>query len=113
MFSLIYQDLFYKKLDFFIESSLKNHLDRFSDTWIENEFLIVWNYIEKSKNFKTSILNSVEKILFEEKILWYSILENNNFEITTIVWNYRLFIEYWEDNDDKIRFVENIRFFNK
>lgn len=113
MFRLIYEKLFYINLDYFIDSSLKNHLDRFNDSWIENEFLITWNYIEKSKIFKKDILDSVENLLSEENILWYNILENNDFEITTIVWNYRLFIEYWEDNDDKLRFIENIRFFNK
>lgn len=113
MFSIIYWDLFYESLDFFIEWNLKNHLQRFNNTWIKNEFLIVWNYIEKSKNFKTDILDSIDEIFFQNKILWYSVLKNKNLEVTLIVWNYRLFVEYMEDSNEKLRFIENIRFFNK
>jgi len=62
---------------------------------------------------KEIIYNSIYILFKKGKILWFKRLENWNLEITTIVWNYRLFIEYWEDNDEKIRFIENIRFFYK
>gem|GEM_PF-6720769 len=52
-------------------------------------------------------------ILQEEKIIAYKPLENNKFMITIKVLNYRLFVEYSEDNNDKLRFVENISFNKK
>ena len=69
--------------------------------------------MKNSITFKDSIYDWINELLIDNKILWYKTLENKNFEITTVVWNYRLFIEYIEDNNEKARFVENIRFFNK
>jgi len=48
-----------------------------------------------------------------EKIYWYSTLENKNHQIKTKLWNFKIFIEYTEDNIKKIRFIENIEFYKK
>jgi hypothetical protein len=49
----------------------------------------------------------------EEKIIIYKPLKNKNLKIIIRVWNYNLFIEYSEDNDEKVRFVEDIVFNRK
>ena len=113
MYQVIIPENVHSIIDNFILSYRNVFVKLFNDTWLSSENEIIENYVLRSKKFQREIYYSVNDLLKEEKILWYSTLENKNFEITTIVWNYRLFIEYWEDNDDKIRFVENIRFFNK
>ena len=84
MYEVIFTDNSSNNINAFIDWYLNSFLDLFTDTW-----------------------------LYEEKILWFSKLENWNLEITTIVGNYRLFIEFFEEKENKLRFVENIRFFNK
>ena len=113
MYKIIILENVHSIIDNFILSYRNVFVKLFNDTWLSSENEIIENYVLRSKKFQREIYYSVDDLLKEENILWYKKLENWNLEITTIVWNYRLFIEYWEDNDDKIRFVENIRFFNK
>ena len=113
MYKVDFREKSSDSIDWFINWYLGNFLELFTDTWLYEEETIKNTYIDNSLKFQKNIYDSVENLLSEENILWYNILENNDFEITTIVWNYRLFIEYWEDNNEKLRFIENIRFFNK
>ena len=102
-----------ENIDKFINWYLNSFLELFENSGLESENIIKNHYIQNSIKFQEDIFYSIKNILAEANILWFKKLENWNLEITTIVWNYRLFIEYWENNDEKIRFIENIRFFYK
>ena len=113
MYKIIFREKWRNKLKEFIVSYKNSNLRLYIDTGIYYENLIRENYIKNSREFYYKIRKEISNILKEENILWFSTLENWNLETTTITWNYRLFIEYNEDLDNKLRFVENIRFFNK
>ena len=92
---------------------LNSYLNLFKDTWIDNIYLIEKNYIDFATKFRDDIYNKINLKCLEEKIYWYTVLGNNNYEIKTIVGNYRIFIEYSENNQEKIRFIENVEFYKK
>ena len=87
-------------------------MDLYSDTWIYYEDIIVQNYIDSSEKFKDEILENIDEKL-ENEIFWYKLLENWNFKITLILRSFKLFVEYFEDKNEKIRYVENIEFHKK
>ncbi len=103
----------HNKIFNFIDNYKIFFIKSFNDSWIYYEDLIIENYVKNSKKFQREIYFSMRDILQEEKIIAYKPLENNKFMITIKVLNYRLFVEYSEDNNDKLRFVENISFNKK
>ncbi len=113
MYKIILRKQAKDTIEKFIISYKNSYLKMYSDTWIYYEDIIRENYIKIAKNFYFDIKNNIEKSLQEEKIIAYKPLENNKFIITIKVLNYRLFVEYSENNNDKLRFVENISFNKK
>ncbi len=101
------------KIDKFIKWYLDNFLDLFEDSWIDNIELIEQNYLKTSEEFENKIYDSIENIFWGQKIISYKILQNKNFEITIIIWNYRFFVEYFEDTKQEIRIIKNINIFKK
>jgi len=102
-----------EKIDFFIEKYLKIFEKRFSDTWIFNEKIILEVYRQKSIEFKNEIYNSIEDVFWNSEILWYKSLENNKRRSWITIGNYNLFIEYFEDLENKIRVIEKVEFHKK
>ena len=99
------------KIDMFIDSYLNRSLNLFIDSWIDNVWEIIKNYENFAIKFRNLIYRKIEELFIEEKIYWYKILENWNFEVTITVGNYRFFIEYFEE--DKIRFLIDIYIYKK
>lgn len=108
MYKVIVTDFILNKIDIFIEWYLNTFLSLIEDSGIYNEHIIKNNYIEISQEFKSNIIESIKES-FKEEIIWKKILKNA-FQTTVLVWNYRLFVDFEEDNQDKIRFIENIEF---
>ena len=113
MYELIYKKKSENKIKSFIKSYKNIFLDTFTDTWLFYEDIIRENYINNSEKFYNEIIDNIDLFFTEEKILWYSILKNNNLQITKIIWNYKLFIEYSENINNRIRFIEDIKFNKK
>lgn len=111
MYKVIVTDFVLNKIDIFIEWYLNTFLNLIEDSGIYNEHIIKNNYIEISQEFKINIIESI-KDSFKEEIIWKKILQNS-FQTIVLVWNYRLFIDFEEDNQEKIRFIENIEFHKK
>jgi len=97
----------------FITSYKNNFLNRFTDTWIYYEDLIKQNFVNNSKKFYNDIRNNVIIILGKEKILWYKKLNNWNKQTSIVVWNYRIFIEYFDNKLKNIRYIEKLVFNKK
>lgn len=111
MYNVIFSAKVHTKIHKFIDSYKEVFLKTFTDTWIYYENLIKESYIETSKKFQREIYNSIESNL-KEKIIAKKIIKNS-FQTIVLVWNYRLFVDFEEDNQDKIRFIENIEFNKK
>jgi len=99
------------KIDDFIDSYLHSNINLFVDSWIDNVWEIIKNYENFAFKFRDLIYKSIDNIFIEEKIFWYKILINKNYEITIPVWNYRFFIEYFEKSN--IRYLSNIKIYKK
>jgi len=113
MYKIVYENNIENKIITFIDWYKKRNLDTFSYTGLFYEEIIRESYINNTKKFKKDIFDWIEKSLNKEKILWYKILENNNYKISLTVWNHRLFIEYFEDEFEKSRFIINLNIFSK
>ncbi len=101
------------KISNFIDSYLNKFLSIFVDSWIDNVYKIEESYIEISRNFKDNIYGSLEKVFTEDTILWKKISEDNDLSVIISVWNFRLFVDYFEDKENKIRIIEDIEFYRK
>ena len=91
---------------------MNSFLSLIEDSWIDNIYLIENNYIKISEELKIKILSWIKETL-KEQIVWRKIWENNELSVVIMVWNYRLFIDFTENVEEKIRLVENIEFYKK
>lgn len=108
MYKIIIKDEVSEKIDNFIDNYLNSFLDLFIDSWINNLDLIIASYEKTAELFREKIYLELKNRLKEE-IIWKKILKNA-FQTTVLVWNYRLFVDFEEDIEEKIRFIENIEF---
>ena len=113
MYKVEFTEQFKRILENFIDSYKNTFLNRFSDTWIFSEEVIREYYIKNSIEFYEEIIDKIENIFWKSEILWYKPLENNKRESGIIIGNYNLFIEYFEDLENKIRVIEKIEFHRK
>ena len=100
------------QIDTFISNYLEKFLFLYEDTWLENQDLIEENYINTSIALKQEILQSLENKL-ENNILWKKVSEDNQLSVIISVWNYRLFVDFSEEESQKLRIIENIEFYKK
>ncbi|MCK9272171.1 hypothetical protein M0P65_01360 [Candidatus Gracilibacteria bacterium] len=113
MFSVVLSEEVIYDIDNFIDSYRKIFLNRFLDTGIFNENLIRKNYIELSKEFRNNIYNEIDTRLKQKRILGNMVIDELKYSIFIIVGNYSILLNYIENIEDKIRFVENINFYKK
>ena len=99
-------------IKWFIDWYKNKVLDTFTDTGLYYEDLIRENCINNSKRFKNEIFDKIEFILKEE-IVWKTISNKNGLSIRIMVWNYRVFVEFSENKEERIRYVESIEFHKK
>ena len=100
------------QIDTFISSYLEKFLFLYEDSGLEDQDLIEENYIKISIALKQEILQSLEDKLINT-ILWKKISENNQLSVIVSVWNYRLFVDFSENESQKLRIIENIEFYKK
>ncbi len=112
MYKIIKSENFRNQVNDFTERFLSKYIDLFSDTGIENEILIQNNYIEASSNLHRDILTKVDEI-FSSEILPKRVWESGKLSCVVFVGNFRLFIDYTEDKEEQIRYIENIKFSRK
>lgn len=63
MYKILIDDYVTLKIDNFIDSYTSTFLDRFNDTWIFDEYLIVQDYKDKSVKLNEYILLNTRKII--------------------------------------------------
>lgn len=113
MYEIIYKIKSENSIKSFIKTYKNIFLNSYTDTGLFYEDLIRQNYINNSEKFYNEIIDSIDNFLLDEKIFWYKILDNKNIQIMIVVWNFRLFVEFSENIEKNIRFVENIEIFKK
>ena len=72
MYSIIYSQNSYNKLDSFIDGFSSTFIKMYTDTWIYDQTLICNSYIEMWDRFYDSILEKINDIFREETIFWIS-----------------------------------------
>ena len=113
MYKVIYKIKAENKIKSFIKSYKNIFLETYTDTGLFYEDLIRQNYINNSEKFYNEIIDKIDSLFVEEKIFWYKILDNGKLQIIIVVWNFKLFVEFSENLEEKARFVENIDFYKK
>lgn len=111
MHKIIFTEKAINILEKYILSYREIYLNLYSDTWIYYEGLIKDNYLENSNKFYYDVKSDILNILQEKTIFWYKVLENKSLQVVVSAWNYKLFVEYSENSEE--RFVENIIFNRK
>jgi len=101
------------KIDNFIDSYLNSFLILFIDSWIEDVYLIEENYKKIATKFRDQIYFSLKDTCEKDIIFWKRIWDNGELSIIISVWNYKIFIDYRENNISKIRYIENVEFYKK
>lgn len=110
MFKISITDNASYKLDNFINSYFKVSINLFTDCWIEDSSIIKKNYIKESDNFKDDIYINLSKNLSLYEILLKRRLRENYNSTVISLRNWNLFVYYTEDEEQKIRFIEDIEF---
>ena len=106
MYRLEFEEKFSQKMDIFLESYRNIFKRLYSDTWIEDEDLLIRTYLENTEAIEKSIYSKIGEILLSD-FVWYKIL-NWKRSIKIFLKSFMLEIFYEEDIQEKIRFIENI-----
>ncbi|PZM83796.1 hypothetical protein DLH72_03330 [Candidatus Gracilibacteria bacterium] len=112
MFKILKSGKFVYKLANFMDYYLNKSIELFLDTGIETENLIIESYELSSYIYKKEINENLEKY-FSEDFLVKKFLKNGKYLAIISVGNFRLFVEYTENKDEKIRFLEDIEIYKK
>lgn len=75
--------------------------------------MIEENYKNIAMKFRNHIYSFLQETCEKEIIFWKKIWDKNQLSIIISVWNYKLFIDYKENNTSKNRYIENIEFYKK
>jgi len=113
MYKVELKEISIDEIDNFIDSYLHSFLDLFIDSWIEDVYLIEENYKNIATKFRNQIYKSIEASCEQDIIYWKRVWDENELSVILSVWNYKLFIDYKENNISKIRYIENIEFYKK
>ena len=113
MYKINYEKIVISEINDFVESYLSIFVKRFNDSWIFDENIIMDNHIENSIKLRISLFDWIENIFWNSEILGHKPLDNNKKQLTIVIKNFRLFIKYSEDLENKIRFIEKIEFHKK
>ncbi len=112
MYKIIILDIARQQIDHFLASYLYSQLSLFVDSWIENVWFIEENYRYIAKKFRDEIYSEIDKI-FTPEILPKRVWKNGELSCVVLVGNFRLFIDYTEDKEEEIRYIESIKFSRK
>jgi len=112
MFNIIYSDRFYLKLDKFINSYKDIYIDLYSDTWIQDENIIINNYVFLWNSLYNTIIWKIDEKINEKLLLWRCGNGDNTYFILRLT-NFVIFVFYREDNILNERYIEEIEFYKK
>ena len=113
MYSIKYSEKAYLSIDDFVNSYKNYFIKLYTDTWIDDENIIINNYIDIWNKLYNNLKFQIENTLNEDKILWIHLDENKNKYIVVSLDNIRIFIYYLEDINLKLRYIEDINFYKK
>lgn len=113
MYKLILKEEIISAIDDFVDNFLYSSINLYVDTWIRDIDLIIKNYETSALLFRDKIYDTLEEKFIQDNILWKKISENNQLSVIVPVWNYRLFVDFWEDESQRLRMIENIEFYKK
>jgi hypothetical protein len=113
MYKLILKEKIISTIDNFVDKFLYSSINLYVDTWIRDIDLIIKNYETSAVLFRDKIYDTLEEKFIQDNILWKKISEDNQLLVMISVWNYRLFVDYSEDESQKLRIIENIEFYKK
>lgn len=102
MYKVVIDDFVAIQIDNFIDWYTYTFLNRFNDTGIFDEYLIVEEYKKKSVKLNEDIYYWIQNKLSKEKVLWHKISKEKEFECIIFEWNYMLILWYIEDSSNKI-----------
>jgi len=108
MYKIIVEEKSKKVLEKFIDSYKNIFRDRFFDSGIEDEDILIWFYIQKWDLIREEIYAEIKFQLSWEEIFWYKIL-NWNKSIKIFLKSFMLEVFFEEDLENKIRFIEDIK----
>ncbi len=102
-------------IDFYTDNLWKYYENLYDDTGLGSaEILIKEQYKESYQILHDNIYTWIERILWWQEILGYS--QNNNqktYTVTSSIGTRRLFIEYREYSEEKIRVVMDVQIIRK
>lgn len=113
MFNIKYSYDAYSKLDNFINSYKLSFIKLYSDTGIDDEIIIINNYIEIWNKLYSKIKWKIEEIFYSNIVLWIYLAHNKDKYIICSIDNLRIFVYYSENLKLKERYIENIEFFRR
>lgn len=113
MYNINYSEQAYLSIDNFVNWYKNYFINLYTDTWIDDEYIIINNYIDVWNKLHNNIKSKIENTLCEDKILWVHIDDKKNKYIVLISDNIRVFVYYLENIKVKHRYIENIIFYKK
>ena len=113
MFNIKYSQEAYENLDNFINSYKNVFIKLYTDTWIDDEKIIIQNYIALWNALYTKIKGKIIHILTPDIVLWFSKKGNIEKYCITQIDNIRIFIHYTENVNKKERNIEKLEFHKK
>ena len=113
MYRVVISNKAYSKIKELIDNFKLIYLQRFSNTWIYNEEIIVQEYLKKAEKIQELIFDKIENYCSDKKIYWSSCYKNElkYFFIKDQFIKMKVF--YIEDNKNYIREIHNIEFTRK
>ena len=113
MYKVILSDEFWSRLEKFIRSYSLIFEKLYTDTWIENEHIIVENYKRTAEQFKKEILKELFQAFSEKLVFGRKINSDNTFSFILYERSFVVIIHYTEDTHTQTRYLETILFTKK
>ncbi len=113
MYNIKYSQEAFLSIDNFINSYKNYFIKLYSDTWIDDEEIIIKNYIDIWDRIYNNIKFKIEEYLKLENILWVHLDEYKNKYLVLILDNIRIFLYYSENLNLRERYIENIIFYKR
>jgi hypothetical protein len=112
MLKVVYSQESFEELERFISSYKSVFKKLYVDTWLDDEKLIIENYIKVWNLLYEKIITKLEYICSQEKILWISKNYESDYVVVSLE-RLRIFIYFSENKALKERYIEHLEFFKK
>ena len=108
MYKIIIEKQARNTIEKFILSYKNVFVERFFDSWIEDEEIIIGYYIHKWDSLEKEINAELKFKLSWKKVIWYRLYETWEKSIKIFLKSFMLEVYFEEDEKEKMRFVEKI-----